>query len=120
MITTPEPEYRVDPDNPGRVVWRRDAHSAWTACDDGLAGLIMEGWTRLVPAPPAPRVWFDGDQIPAATWVYKADGDCVEPDDRIEMLDAYESVTNGNHGPLVEVVLPDVAAIVEAAEATRD
>jgi hypothetical protein len=49
-MTSPAPEYRVDPDNPARVVWRRDADSVWMACEPRLDGLIVEGWTRLVPA----------------------------------------------------------------------
>lgn len=64
-----------------------------------------------------PRVWFDGDTVPAGTWVFVVDED--DPEHQVTQLDAYEDCRNGNLGPLVEVVLPDVAAAFAAAAETR-
>jgi len=66
-----------------------------------------------------PRVWFDGDDVPAGTWVLVYDED--DPEERLCQLDAYEDCGNGNLGPLVEIVLPDAddleQIVAEAAEA---
>lgn len=64
-----------------------------------------------------PRVWFDGDTVPAGTWVFVVDED--DPENQVTQLDAYEDCRNGNLGPLVEIVLPDVDAALAAAEETR-
>lgn len=65
-----------------------------------------------------PRVWFDGDDVPAGTWVFVVDED--DPEEQVTRLDAYEPCRNGNFGPLIEIVLPDdVDGIVERARAAR-
>jgi hypothetical protein len=67
-----------------------------------------------------PRVWLDGDTVPAGTWVLVVDED--DPEERVHQLDAYEDCRNGNLGPLVEILLPDegeAVALAEAEEARR-
>lgn len=68
----------------------------------------------------APRVWFDGDDVPAGVFTLQADED-PDDEDAITMLGVDgESCGNGNLGPLVEIVLPeDVDGIVAAAEQAR-
>lgn len=67
-----------------------------------------------------PRVWLDGDTVPAGTWVYVIDED--DPEEKVHQLDAYEDCRNGNLGPLVEILMPDedtAVALVKAEEARR-
>ena len=59
MPTTPTPEYRVDPDNPGRVVRLVVAQNGtrrWfeqSTRADSLSDADVQGWVRLIPAPTA-------------------------------------------------------------------
>jgi len=65
-----------------------------------------------------PRVWFDGDTVPAGVWVIEIDEE--DPEHRVTQLDAYEPCRNGNLGPLVELAIPDdLDGIVERARAAR-
>lgn len=64
-----------------------------------------------------PRVWLDGDTVPAGTWVYVLDED--DPEYKVTQLDAYEDCRNGNLGPLVEIPLPDEETAVDLVTAER-
>lgn len=75
-----------------------------------------------------PRVFLDGDTVPAGVCVlhdagnvgYLDDtGDCDEDCDRQTGPCSEHSydITNGNWGPLVEVILPDHDAVVANADA---
>lgn len=57
--------------------------------------------------PRKPRVFFDGDTVPAGVWTYRVEK--AGSDEAIEMLDTYEGCANGNLGPLLEIVIPDDA-----------
>lgn len=71
--------------------------------------------------PREPRVWFDGDEVPAGVWTYRVEMEWRDPEDAIEMLDPDEPCGNGNLGPLLEIVLPaDIAGIVERARKERE
>lgn len=58
-----------------------------------------------------PRVWFNGDDVPAGAWVLLDTGE-------VRQLEEHVACRNGNHGPLVEVVLPNYEAEVAWAEAS--
>ena len=71
--------------------------------------------------PREPRVWFEGDDVPAGVWTYRVEKEWRDEEDAIEMLDPDEPCGNGNLGPLVEIVLPaDIDGIVERARRERD
>jgi hypothetical protein len=99
---------------PGCAFWCHDAPT-------GDAVAWWQGMRERTPSDaPKPRVWLDGDDVPAGTWVYVLDED--DPEERVHQLDAYEDCRNGNLGPLVEIPLPDegeAVALAEAEEARR-
>ena len=67
-----------------------------------------------------PRVWFDGDVVPAGVWVYILHEE--EPEDAVYLFDAGEPCRNCGLGPLVEVFVPsrdELDAIVTRAAAAR-
>lgn len=105
----------------------------WEDLDDGDrevdtrigAALFRSGhaaaWEELVAA--QPRVFRDGEVVPARVCVLYRNGlvaylddtsECGCADDPLNECACSYPVTNGNLGPLVEVILPDYAAVVDA------
>jgi hypothetical protein len=69
--------------------------------------------TRARMADRAPRVWLEGDEVPAETWFLTDEGS-VEQDCTARTVDPDWS------GPLVEVFVPDEAAYDAAVAAERE
>lgn len=96
----------------------RDATAEGSA-SEFVADLRRRGVLRALPKDDCrtPRVWLDGDMVPAGTWVYVLDED--DPEEKVQQLDADEDCGNGNLGPLVEILLPDEESAVDLVTAEQ-
>ena len=94
---------------------RIDQIRAVLAAQSGAAedGLVLDRIRAILDsAPPAPRVWFPGDTVPAGTWVMNVGGGTIAP--------RHEDALTPR--PCVEVTLPtpeEWLAIVDRASAAR-